>query len=39
MLLLDEPFRALDVVLKAQLVREVQQVLRDRGVTVLAVTR
>ena len=37
-LLLDEPFGALDVVLKAQLVREVQQVLRDRGVTVLAVT-
>ncbi|MCB0902752.1 MAG: ABC transporter ATP-binding protein [Actinobacteria bacterium] len=37
-LLLDEPFGALDVVLKAQLVLEVQQVLRDRGVTVLAVT-
>ncbi|MEZ5119752.1 MAG: ABC transporter ATP-binding protein [Candidatus Nanopelagicales bacterium] len=37
-LLLDEPFGALDVVLKAQLVLEVQRVLRDRGVTVLAVT-
>lgn len=37
-LLLDEPFGALDVVLKAGLVLEVQQVLRELGVTVLAVT-
>jgi len=38
MLLLDEPFGALDAVLKAQLVLDVQRVLRDLGVTVLAVT-
>ncbi len=38
MLLLDEPFGALDAVLKAELVLDVQQVLRDLGVTVLAVT-
>lgn len=37
-LLLDEPFGALDVVLKAHLVLEVQRVLRDQAVTVLAVT-
>ena len=37
-LLLDEPFGALDVVLKAELVLEVQRLLRDRGITVLAVT-
>lgn len=37
-LLLDEPFGALDVVLKAHLVLEVQNVLREQGVTVLAVT-
>ncbi|MBK6764572.1 MAG: ABC transporter ATP-binding protein [Micrococcales bacterium] len=38
MLLLDEPFGALDAVLKAELVLDVQQVLRDLGITVLAVT-
>lgn len=38
LLLLDEPFGALDVVLKAGLVLEVQQVLRELGMTVLAVT-
>jgi thiamine transport system ATP-binding protein len=37
-LLLDEPFGALDVVLKAELVLEVQRLLRDQGITVLAVT-
>jgi thiamine transport system ATP-binding protein len=37
-LLLDEPFGALDVVLKAELTRQVQQVLRASGSTVLAVT-
>jgi thiamine transport system ATP-binding protein len=37
-LLLDEPFGALDAVLKAELVLEVQRLLRDQGVTVLAVT-
>lgn len=37
-LLLDEPFGALDVVLKASLVLDVQKVLREQGVTVLAVT-
>lgn len=37
-LLLDEPFGALDVVLKGSLVLDVQAVLRERGVTVLAVT-
>ncbi len=37
-LLLDEPFGALDVVLKAGLVLEVQEVLRELGMTVLAVT-
>ena len=37
-LLLDEPFGALDVVLKAQLTLDVQRVLRAAGVTVLAVT-
>jgi thiamine transport system ATP-binding protein len=37
-LLLDEPFGALDVVLKAGLVLEVHEVLRDVGMTVLAVT-
>ncbi len=38
LLLLDEPFAALDGVLKASLVRDVQAVLRGQGVTVLAVT-
>lgn len=37
-LLLDEPFGALDVVLKASLTLDVQRVLRAAGVTVLAVT-
>lgn len=37
-LLLDEPFGALDVVLKASLVLDVQRVLREQHVTVLAVT-
>lgn len=37
-LLLDEPFGALDVVLKASLVLEVQRVLRSQSMTVLAVT-
>ena len=37
-LLLDEPFGALDAVLKAELVLEVQLLLRELGVTVLAVT-
>jgi ABC-type Fe3+/spermidine/putrescine transport system ATPase subunit len=37
-LLLDEPFGALDVVLKASLVLDVQRLLRDQGITVLAVT-
>ncbi len=37
-LLLDEPFGALDVVLKGGLVLEVQEVLRELGMTVLAVT-
>lgn len=37
-LLLDEPFGALDVVLKTSLVLEVQQVLRSQQATVLAVT-
>jgi thiamine transport system ATP-binding protein len=37
-LLLDEPFGALDVVLKASLVLDVQRMLRERQVTVLAVT-
>lgn len=37
-LLLDEPFGALDVVLKASLVLDVQQVLREQHMTVLAVT-
>lgn len=37
-LLLDEPFGALDVVLKASLVLEVQKVLRSQQMTVLAVT-
>lgn len=37
-LLLDEPFGALDAVLKAELVLQVQQVLRQEDVTVLAVT-
>lgn len=37
-LLLDEPFGALDVVLKASLVLEVQRVLRSQAMTVLAVT-
>src|SRR5690606_23580733 len=38
LLLLDEPFGALDVVLKAGLVLDVQRVLRELGMTVLAVT-
>lgn len=38
LLLLDEPFGALDVVLKSELVLEVQRVLRELGMTVLAVT-
>lgn len=37
-LLLDEPFGALDAVLKAELVLEVQLLLRELGMTVLAVT-
>jgi thiamine transport system ATP-binding protein len=37
-LLLDEPFGALDVVLKASLTLDVQRVLREARVTVLAVT-
>ncbi len=37
-LLLDEPFGALDVVLKASLVLDVQRLLREQQVTVLAVT-
>lgn len=37
-LLLDEPFGSLDAVLKAELVLEVQRLLRVQGVTVLAVT-
>lgn len=37
-LLLDEPFGALDAVLKAELVLDVQLLLREAGVTVLAVT-
>ena len=37
-LLLDEPFGALDAVLKAELVLQVQRVLREQGITVLAVT-
>ena len=37
-LLLDEPFGALDVVLKESLVLEVQRVLRSQSMTVLAVT-
>ena len=37
-LLLDEPFGALDAVLKAELVLDVQRLLRAAGVTVLAVT-
>ncbi len=37
-LLLDEPFGALDAVLKAELVLDVQRLLRATGVTVLAVT-
>lgn len=37
-LLLDEPFAALDGVLKASVVRDVQAVLRGQGLTVLAVT-
>ncbi len=36
--LLDEPFGALDAVLKAELVLDVQRLLRDREMTVLAVT-
>ncbi len=36
--LLDEPFGALDAVLKAELVLDVQRLLRDRAMTVLAVT-
>lgn len=38
LLLLDEPFGALDVVLKGELVLEVQRVLREQGMTVLAVS-
>lgn len=38
LLLLDEPFGALDVVLKRQLVLQVQKVLREQQATVLAVT-
>lgn len=37
-LLLDEPFGALDVVGKAALVLDVQRLLRDQAMTVLAVT-
>lgn len=37
-LMLDEPFGALDVVLKASLVLDVQKVLRQQAMTVLAVT-
>lgn len=37
-LLLDEPFGALDAVLKSELVLQVQRLLREQGVTVLAVT-
>jgi thiamine transport system ATP-binding protein len=37
-LLLDEPFGALDVVLKAELVLDVQRLLREQGTTVLAVS-
>lgn len=37
-LLLDEPFGALDVVLKGALVLDVQRVLREQHMTVLAVT-
>ena len=37
-LLLDEPFGALDAVLKSHLVLEVQGLLRAQGVTVLSVT-
>ena len=36
--LLDEPFGALDAVLKSELVLDVQRLLRDRAMTVLAVT-